>query len=1008
MRYAVQVRLCHQCGASVEDAARFCSACGAPSDEQEGGGGADPLVGRIVGGTYLLQEVVGVGGMGRVYKAEQSTLGRTVAVKVIHPHLLGDEQTVARFYQEARASSRLNHPNSVSIIDFGRTDDGILYLAMEFLSGKDLALVMHEEGPLEVDRICKILVNTLDALGEAHDLGIVHRDLKPENIILRPLRSGDDLVKVVDFGLATIVGKESSITKPGLVCGTPDYMSPEQGRGDGVDGRGDLYALGVVLFELLAGHLPYIDDTPTRVVLRHINDPIPDPRTANPPREVPDRLAEVTMKALAKDPDDRFQVARDMQHALRGALEDTLILRASVVPCPSCGAPTSHAQNFCGECGTRLAGPEPALGSNRSLRPSFYPALGSQRLFVGRENQLRLIREHRHAAAQGAHWVHVFGEPGVGKTRFLTEIAEVAAAEGDLVIGAGAHSTGSPVPYSAIRTILAELLEVDDSELARMALRRDELGSALASAGVDEVMNPTGLLGVDGRSRTGAVAEAVASAVRSARARASSGRVMLIIDDLSYCDGLTQRTIVELSRALGTEPVLLVTAGDDDRGVLADEGIHLEGLDSEQAEQFLAGSFHLRLVSGLDKLTESVGGQVLPLHLEQLEALGVNPDEGPSPRMADAIAQRIERLEVDAQRLLQAAAVLGRTCDLDSLRRVSENDELQGLDELAGNSLVQLDGGRVSIVHPFIADLVAASIPAEARRALHRRAFEVLSELRAPQEVRAVHAYSGVDPVTSLVVLEKAGDASMSRGDHLGAVLQYRRALELARRQTLESGDTVYDRAIATFSRKLGEALARSGDASGADGVLREALDLTAPNSADRAKMLLSLGRIAARRDRPRDAMRQYGQALELVAGVEPSIESHLQVAIGRIRRIEGDPQHAANAYRRALELFTEMGATGDTISRARLELADALTAAGDHEGAAHELADVERDGRATGGSSLVARAVGMLGSIDELAGRSRDAQTRYEEAANLAAEAGDAPGYRRWLSASKTLRASI
>ena len=946
--------------------------------------------------------------MGRVYKAEQSTLGRTVAVKVIHPHLLGDEQTVARFYQEARASSRLNHPNSVSIIDFGRTDDGILYLAMEFLSGKDLALVMHEEGPLGVERVCNILVNTLDALGEAHELGIVHRDLKPENIILRPLRSGVDLVKVVDFGLATIVGKESSITKPGLVCGTPDYMSPEQGRGDGVDGRGDLYALGVVLFELLVGHLPYIDDTPTRVVLRHLNDPVPDPRVSSPNRNIPDRLAEVTMKALAKDANDRYQLARDMQAALRDAVEDLRVSRASVTPCPTCGAPGSPAQNFCGECGARLSGPEPALGSNRSLRPSFYPALGSQRDFVGREEELRLIREHRHAAAQGAHWVHVFGEPGVGKTRFLTEIAEIAAAEGDLVIGAGAHSTGAPVPYSAIRTILAELLEVDDSELARMAGRGDELGSALAGAGVDEVMNPAGLLGGEGRSRTGAVAEALACAVRRARGRASSGRVMLMVDDLSYCDGLTQRTVIELARVLGNEPVLLVTAGDHDRGVLANEAIHLDGLDPEEAERFLAGSFHLRLVSGLDKLAESVGGRVLPLHLEQLEALGISPDDGPPPRLADAILQRVERVEVDGQRLLQAAAVLGRTCDLDALRAVSENEGLRGLDELAGNSLVQLDGSKVSIVHPFIAELMAASIPAEARRDLHRRAFEVLTELRASQEVRAVHAFHGVDPVTSLVVLEKAGDASMARGDHFGAVLEYRRALELARRETLESGDTVYDRAIAMFSRKLGEALARSGDAAGADGVLREAIDLTVPGSADRAKMLLSLGRIAARRDRPRDAMRYFGRALELVAGVEPSVESHLQVAIGRIRRIEGNPAHAANAYRRALELFAEIDASADTLARTRLELADSLTAAGDHEGAAHELGSVERDGRAKGATSLVARAVGMLGSIDELAGRARDAQVRYEEAASLAAEAGDAPGYRRWLSASKTLRASI
>ena len=962
----------------------------------------------MVGGSYLLQEVVGVGGMGRVYKAEQSTLGRTIAVKVIHPHLLGDEQTVARFYQEARASSRLNHPNSVSIIDFGRTDDGILYLAMEFLSGKDLALVMHEEGPLPVDRICNVLLNTLDALGEAHELGIVHRDLKPENIILRPLRSGEDLVKVVDFGLATIVGKESSITKPGLVCGTPDYMSPEQGRGDSVDGRGDIYALGVVLFELLAGHLPYIDDTPTRVVLRHLNDPVPDPRRASPNRDIPDRLAEVTMKALAKDANERFQVAREMQDALRAVLDDLRVRRASVTPCPNCGAPVGAAQNFCGECGARLVAAEPALGSNRSLRPSFYPPLGSQREFVGREPELQLIRESRHAAAQGAHWVHLFGEPGVGKTRFLTEIAEIAAAEGDLVVGAGAHATGAPVPYAAIRPILAELLEVDDAELVRMANRGDELGSTLAGAGVDEVMNPSGLFSGDGRSRTGAVAEAIACAVRRARGRASSGRVMLIVDDLPHCDGLTQRTVIELSRVLGTEPVLLVTAGDHDRGVLSNEVIRLEGLDSTEAERFLAGSYHLRLVSGLQQLTESIGGNILPLHLEQLEALGVAPQDGPPPRLADAIAQRIERLEVDAQRLLQAAGVLGRTCDLDTLRKVSGNDELIGLDELVGNSLVQLDGSKVSITHPFIAELVAASIPAEARRALHRRAFEISGQLRAPEEVRAAHAYRGVDPVTSLVVLEKAGDAAMGRGDHPGAVLEYQRALEIARRETLESGDTVYDTAIATFSRKLGEALARAGDPSGADGVLREALDLTAPTSADRAKMLLSLGRIASRRDRPRDAMRQFGQALELVAGVEPTVESDLQVAIGRIRRIDGDPHHAANAYRRALELYDEIGGASATIARTRLELADALTAAGDHESAARELRAVENTARANGAISLMARAVGMLGSIDELAGRARDAQVRYEEAASLAAEAGDAPGYRRWLSASKTLRASL
>ncbi|HEY8429693.1 MAG TPA: protein kinase, partial [Sandaracinaceae bacterium] len=142
---------CPHCGTPNDSDTRYCAHCGASTEDAR----PDPLIGRTVGGAYLLQELIGVGGMGRVYRAEQNMLGRTVAVKVIHPHLLGDDQTVARFYNEARAASRLNHPNSVSIIDFGRTEDGILYLVMEHLAGKDLANVLAEEGPLPFARICR-------------------------------------------------------------------------------------------------------------------------------------------------------------------------------------------------------------------------------------------------------------------------------------------------------------------------------------------------------------------------------------------------------------------------------------------------------------------------------------------------------------------------------------------------------------------------------------------------------------------------------------------------------------------------------------------------------------------------------------------------------------------------------------------------------------------------------------------------------------------------------------
>src|SRR5207237_1347625 len=228
-----RMRDCPQCGAKCDETHKFCPQCGFPIGKVQPSAD-DPLVGRTLPGGYVILELVGVGGMGRVYRAEQTNLGRTVAVKIVHPHLAGEENAVARFITEARAASRLNHPNSVGVIDFGKTPDGQLYLVMEFLRGKDLARVAYEEGPLPFRRIVSILRQVLAALSEAHHLGIIHRDLKPENIILEPVRTGGDFVKVVDFGLAKMRAETSSpsITSPGIVCGTPEYMSPEQGRGD--------------------------------------------------------------------------------------------------------------------------------------------------------------------------------------------------------------------------------------------------------------------------------------------------------------------------------------------------------------------------------------------------------------------------------------------------------------------------------------------------------------------------------------------------------------------------------------------------------------------------------------------------------------------------------------------------------------------------------------------------------------------------------------------------------
>jgi serine/threonine protein kinase len=355
--------VCPQCGNLCASAHKFCPVCGFPVAELNRRTD-DALIGTTLPGGYGILELVGVGGMGRVYRAEQKALGRTVAVKIIHPHLLGDESASVRFITEARASSRLNHPNSVGVIDFGKSGTQ-LYLVMEFLRGKDLARVVYEEGPLPFKRIVDILCQVLAALAEAHHLDIIHRDLKPENIVLEPMRSGGDFVKVVDFGLAKMKAEVSApgVTSPGIVCGTPDYMAPEQGRGDPIDARSDLYAVGVILFQLLTGRLPFEADNPTQVVLMHLSLPAPDPSAVAPERDIPEGLIEITLKALQKDAARRYQNADEFAAALRGSLvlNDGMSGRFNSVEagviCTACRAIVPRGQKFCGDCGARIALP---------------------------------------------------------------------------------------------------------------------------------------------------------------------------------------------------------------------------------------------------------------------------------------------------------------------------------------------------------------------------------------------------------------------------------------------------------------------------------------------------------------------------------------------------------------------------------------------------------------------------------------------------------------------------
>ena|GEM_PF-1322210 len=282
----------------------------------------DPLLGATIAGKYKIIDKLGEGGMGSVYRASQQPIERMVAVKVLLNKLVDDDMAVRRFDQEARAVSKMQHPNTVTIYDYGQTDDGRFYLVMEFLKGKTLTDLLRSRGTLEPHLACHIIRQVCASLGEAHLTGIIHRDLKPDNIFLTTVGNDENFVKVLDFGVAKLADNEAgaTLTQTGMIFGTPKYMSPEQAEGRPIDSRADIYAIGVVLYELLAGRPPFLADTAVALLLKHISAPPPEFSKIRSDLNVPQQLEQVTMKALAKDVDKRYatvdQLADDLYQCM--------------------------------------------------------------------------------------------------------------------------------------------------------------------------------------------------------------------------------------------------------------------------------------------------------------------------------------------------------------------------------------------------------------------------------------------------------------------------------------------------------------------------------------------------------------------------------------------------------------------------------------------------------------------------------------------------------------------
>jgi len=328
--YNAPVPSCPACQADVPAGSRFCPSCGAAA-LATAAMESDPWLGQVVNRKFRIQALIGQGGMGRVYKAMHLTLDRPVVLKMLHRGLTSDPSVVQRFHREAKAASRLVNPHSIQVLDFGEAEDGTLFMAMEYLGGKDLAHLLATGGPLPEARIVRIGAQILEALGEAHAHGIIHRDLKPENVMVEDRRNDADHVTVLDFGIAKISDpgpEDGKLTQAGLVCGTPQYMSPEQARGRDLDPRTDLYSTGVILYQMATGKLPFESDTPVGFLTKHIAEPPAPMRERNPELSISAPLEALIARALAKERQDRPASADAMR-------ADLLACLAPAAPAPS-------------------------------------------------------------------------------------------------------------------------------------------------------------------------------------------------------------------------------------------------------------------------------------------------------------------------------------------------------------------------------------------------------------------------------------------------------------------------------------------------------------------------------------------------------------------------------------------------------------------------------------------------------------------------------------------------
>ena len=872
----------------------------------------DPFVGRVVGDRYEILELLGVGGMGRVYRARHVGLDRMVAIKFIHPKQLASQAAVKRFMLEARAASRLSHPNVIAIHDFGgaASDGEELYLVMELLEGPSLGEELRGAA-MPIPRTVDILCQILGALDEAHHRGITHRDIKPENIILTPPRSGGDHVKVIDFGVAR-VHAGSNLTQPGEIVGTPRYMAPEQARGEPAGPAADLYAVGLIMFQMLTGKRAFNGKVACEVIAQILSVERPDPCAVAPERHVPAPLAAVSMRAMALEPAARYPSAEAFARAIIDAAGQPWSPARALLFAPGAGAdepaPPSVAPRSSSTkpeprrhrpaitltpTPTPTAAPTSTPGSAPILAPAssrelHRPTVRMARVAVsaplaGRTADLAWAGEHLSFFPGGA-CLAICGRPGIGRTRLLGEIASLARQAGAEVIR---MAPGPPPPLGEvsgdglrgmISRILAGTSSAGDEPPEMTDLRR-----LFVDAPTPEASSST---------RSTQVA-ALRWAMERAVAAARGGRVLLEMDNVDRLDGVSQAA---LAGALEGPPLAgLVVAVTSEQPAGRWAPVHattrvLEGLSRTDAAEVMRrhGDARRPRFGHLD-------GDIEPLYLELLSRWwdDASTPGAPPAHLSGLIEWRLQGLSPLELRIVQALAVMGRP-HLDALAVVVDHaaDLEAPLSTLERAVLVNREQGFAWLRHGSFGRVVLATATRGAIVDLHARAAAMLVETQRRGELCAYHALRGRPDLDAILLVEDGAQLRLSLGDQDGAIHLLGEGFRAARALVL-AGELEAATWWAPLGRRFGAALCDVGRVDEAHGVLAEVLEHIDRRKLEHARVAEQLAQVAERRGRAEEALALLREALEVAEALnDDSLAARLRFSVGTsssgIRRSAG------------------------------------------------------------------------------------------------------------------------